>query len=78
MATRYAGKYRRRPYPQATRIRDGTASDGRSISKVGEPKTNGQIFSPTTRAGSGVAKNCKRGKGHNYRVFFQTHFFWHN
>ena len=36
------------------------SSDGGSISKVGGPKINGQIFSPITRVGSGVAKNFKR------------------
>ena len=45
-------------------------SDGGSIFKVGGPKTNDQIFSPTTRAGSGVARNVKRRGGIISTFFF--------
>ena len=30
---------------------------------------------PTTRVGSGVARNFKRGKGHNFHIFFKRIFF---
>ena len=49
-------------------------SDGGSISKVGRPKTNDQIFF-TTRAGNGVARNCKRG-GYIISTFFPGSFFF--
>ena len=48
-------------------------SDGGSISKVGGPKINDQIFSPTTRVVSGVARNFKRGS--IVSTFFSASFF---
>ena len=33
-----------------------------------------RFFSPTTRAGSGVARNFKKGVKHNFHIFF-TFFF---
>ena len=41
------------------------ASDGGSISKMGggEAKPMTRFFSPTIRAGSGVARNLKKGGG---------------
>ena len=49
-----------------------TLSDGGSIAKVGGPKPMTRFFSPTTRAGSSVAKNFKRG--HNFHIFFSAFF----
>ena len=51
-------------------------SDGGNISKVcgGGAKTNDQIFSPTTRTDSGVARNLKK-RGHNFHIYFQRFFF---
>ena len=52
-------------------------SDGGSISKVGgggaKPMT--RFSSPTTKGGSGVARNFKRGGGHNFHIFCQAYFF---
>ena len=48
-------------------------SNGGSISKVGGPKINDQIFSPTTRVGSGVARNFKRGK-QSFHILFSFFF----
>ena len=55
-------------------VLDNVTSDGESISKVGGAKTNGQIFLPTTRVGSGVARNFTGG-GHNYHIFSSVFFF---
>ena len=30
---------------------------------------------PTTKGGSGVARNFKRGRGHNFHIFCQAYFF---
>ena len=50
-------------------------SDGGSISKVGGgPKPMTRFSSLTTRAGSGVARHCKRGEGIN-STFFPAFFF---
>ena len=35
-----------------------------------------RFFSPSTRAGSGVARNFKREGGHNFRIFFIVFFFF--
>ena len=39
----------------------------------GGGKINDQIFSPTTRVGSGVARNFKRGE-HSFHIFFSFFF----
>ena len=59
---------------RSTRSKRVTTSDGGSISKVGRPKINDQIFSPTARTGSGVARNFKRGD-HHFHIYFQRLFF---
>ena len=59
---------------RSTRSKRITTNDGGSISKVGRPKTNDQIFSPSTRTGSGVARNFKRGD-HHFHIYFQRLFF---
>ena len=54
MATRYGGKHRRSPYPQAAMAE--------AFLKWRGPKPMTKFSSPTTRAGSGVARNLK-GRG---------------
>ena len=34
-----------------------------------------RFSSPTTRAGSGVVRNFKGGRGHNFHIFFKRIFF---
>ena len=52
-----------------------SSSDGGSICKVGGgPKITTRFSSLTTRAGSGEARNCKRGEG-IISTFFQRLFF---
>ena len=48
-------------------------SGGGSISKVGGPKPMTRFSSSTTKDGSGVARNYKRG-GHNFHIFSSVFF----
>ena len=48
--------------------------DGGSISKVEGPQPTTRFSSPTIRAGSGVARNFKRGGGHNFHIFSSVFF----
>ena len=51
----------------------GVGNDGGSISKVGGPKPMTRFSSPTTIGVSGVARNFKKERGHNY--IFSIVFF---
>ena len=50
-------------------------SDGESISKVGGPKPMVRVFSPTTRAGTGLERNFIKGVGGKISTFFLSFFF---
>ena len=51
------------------------SSDGGSISKVEGAKPMNRLSSPIVKAGSGVARNFKKGKGNIISTFFVERIF---